>query len=149
MRPVVSEGQTFEIRAEDKDANLIAGPVTWQLDANHLRQAYLHQQLVIGDVMPNQTRLLPNYPNPFNPETWIPFELEQEASVSMTIFDSRGRIVRKLEIGHRPAGRHLSQSQAAYWNGRNQRGEAVAAGVYFYTLSTNGYTASRKMVIVK
>ena len=152
MRPVVAEGQTFEIRAEDKDANLIAGPVTWQLDARHLRQAYLHQQLTIGDVIPNQTQLLPNYPNPFNPETWIPFELEQGAGVSMMISDNRGNTVRQLNLGYKEAGRYLSKHRAAYWNGRNTLGEPVGSGIYFYTFiagSTEPLTQTRKMVILK
>ncbi|MDP6747016.1 MAG: hypothetical protein QGH37_08340, partial [Candidatus Poribacteria bacterium] len=152
MRPVVAEGQAFEIRAEDKDENLIAGPVTWQLNASHLRQAYLHQQLTIGDVIPNQTRLLPNYPNPFNPETWIPFELEQGASVSMTIFGSRGNTVRQLNLGYKGAGRYLSQHRAAYWNGRNALGEPVGSGIYFYTFIADGtepLIQTRKMVILK
>ena len=113
MRPVVVDGQSFEIRAEDVDGNLIAGPISWQLDTDHLRQAYIHQQLTVGDIIPDQTRLLPNYPNPFNPETWIPFELEQSSNVQLTIFDSQGNIIRQLDQGHQTAGRYIYKNRAA------------------------------------
>ena len=154
MRPVVVDGQSFEIRAEDVDGNLIAGPISWQLDTDHLRQAYIHQQLTVGDIIPNQTRLLPNYPNPFNPETWIPFELEQSSNVQLTIFDSQGNIIRQLDLGHQTAGRYLSKNRAAYWDGCNQLGEPVSSGIYFYTFVAESERSkwlpqTRKMVILK
>jgi hypothetical protein len=149
QRSVVTEGDVFEITALDQAERMIAGPARWTVTAQDLAQAYRHQSLVIGDIIPIQTTLLANYPNPFNPETWIPFELSRDGLVTIQIFDNRGRIVRRLKVGHRPAGRYLSQSQAAYWDGKNQRGETAATGVYFYTLSASSYTASRKMVIVK
>ncbi|MBP97467.1 hypothetical protein CMK18_16070 [Candidatus Poribacteria bacterium] len=154
MRPVVAEGQAFEIRAEDANGNLIAGPISWQLDTNHLRQAYIHKQLTVGDVIPDQTRLLPNYPNPFNPETWIPFELQRASDVQLAIFDSKGNIIRQLDLGHQIAGRYLSKNRAAYWDGNNQLGEQVSSGVYFYTFIAESEQSkwlpqTRKMVILK
>ncbi|MEE2911756.1 MAG: FlgD immunoglobulin-like domain containing protein, partial [Candidatus Poribacteria bacterium] len=154
MQPVVMDGQSFDIRAEGVDGNLIAGPFNWQLNADHLQQAYIHQEMTIGDVIPSQTQLLPNYPNPFNPETWIPFELEQASNVQLIIFDSQGHIIRQLDLGHQIAGRYLSKSRAAYWDGYNKLGEQVSSGVYFYTFIAESEQSkwlpqTRKMVILK
>ena len=93
--------------------------------------------------------LLANYPNPFNPETWIPYELSQDGSVTVQIFDSQGTTIRNLRVGYRSAGRYLSQSRAVYWDGKNQIGETVATGMYFYTLTSKNFSASRRMVIIK
>ena len=98
---------------------------------------------------PAQTALLSNYPNPFNPETWIPYQLAKSADVSLTIYDIRGVIVRELKLGHRRAGLYQSRSRAAYWDGKNAFGEKVASGVYFYTLTAGDFTATRKMLIRK
>ena len=93
--------------------------------------------------------LLPNYPNPFNPETWIPYQLAAAASVQIHIYDLMGQQVRTLDIGRQPAGTYLSRNRAAYWDGRNALGERVATGVYFYRLETEGFTVSKRMVIIK
>ena len=99
--------------------------------------------------VPEQTSLLPNYPNPFNPETWIPYQLTNPANVRVTIYDINGHVVRDLDLGHQRAGMYHSRSRAAYWDGRNALGEPVASGVYFYTLTTGDFTATRKMLIRK
>ena len=96
-----------------------------------------------------ETALLPNYPNPFNPETWIPYQLRKSAEVVLTIYDMKGQAVRTLELGHQPAGAYRSRERAAYWDGRNQQGEAVANGVYFCTLSAGDFTAGQKMLVGK
>ena len=98
---------------------------------------------------PKVTALLANYPNPFNPETWIPYQLARQSSVSITIYDIRGNVVRQLDIGHQKVGFYTSRSRAAYWDGRNAVGERVANGVYFYLLKAGDYAATRKMLIVK
>ena len=100
-------------------------------------------------MLPNETALLPNYPNPFNPETWIPYQLSQAADVTLTLYDVRGVIVRQLALGHRPAGFYQSRARAAYWDGRNALGEQVASGLYFYTFTTGDFTATGKMLIRK
>ena len=99
--------------------------------------------------IPAETRLLANYPNPFNPETWIPYRLAEDAFVTLTIYDLRGRVVRTLEVGHQVAAVYESRSKAVYWDGRNNVGEQVASGVYFYHLSAGDYSATRKMIILK
>ena len=98
---------------------------------------------------PKETVLLANYPNPFNPETWIPYQLSEAAEVTVTIHASDGKLVRTLELGQVPAGTYQSRSRAAYWDGRNAAGEPVASGVYFYTLTAGDFKATRKMVIRK
>ena len=118
--------------------------------------AVLEQLLAL--VAPEETALLANYPNPFNPETWIPYQLSKSADVSLTIYDIQGRVVRALDLGHQRAGMYQIRSRAAYWDGRNAVGEPVASGVYFYTLSTEStrdsvtagdFSATRKMLIRK
>ena len=100
-------------------------------------------------VNPPQTVLLPNYPNPFNPETWIPYQLAKPAEVELTIHDIRGQAVRTLEVGYQPAGVYQNRERAAHWDGRNQQGETVANGVYFFTLTAGNFTATRKMLVGK
>ncbi len=100
-------------------------------------------------VLPKTTELLSNYPNPFNPETWIPYQLAKPADVTITIYDIQGRVVRTLRLGHQPAGFYQNRSKAAHWNGRNYLGEKVATGVYFYTLKAGDYIATRKLLIRK
>ena len=99
--------------------------------------------------VPEKTSLLANYPNPFNPETWIPYQLSKAADVTLTLYDIQGRVVRHLDLGHQRAGMYHSRNRAAYWDGRNAQGEPVASGVYFYTLKTGDFTATRKMLIRK
>ena len=99
--------------------------------------------------MPKETVLLPNYPNPFNPETWIPYQLVHAADVQVAIYDTQGAIVRQLNLGHQLAGYYTNRSKAAYWDGRNENGELLASGIYFYQLRARDYSATRRMVIVK
>ena len=99
--------------------------------------------------IPDTTALLPNYPNPFNPETWIPYHLATDAAVVLRIYDIRGSTVRELALGHQAAGIYESRGRAAYWDGKNQLGEHVASGVYFYTLTAGEFTATRKLLIAK
>ena len=96
-----------------------------------------------------ETALLPNYPNPFNPETWIPYQLSKPADVTVSIYSVDGKLVRTLALGHQAAGVYQSKRRAVYWDGRNNVGERVASGIYFYTFSAGGFTATRKMLIRK
>ena len=93
--------------------------------------------------------LLPNYPNPFNPETWIPYDLAQDADVYIRIYDLKGKPIRQLSLGFQTAGTYRSQSRAAYWDGCNSLGEPVASGIYFYALQAGQFKATRRMVIMK
>ena len=98
---------------------------------------------------PKATVLLPNYPNPFNPETWIPYHLAKDADVTLHIYAMNGTLVRTLTLGHQAAGMYQSRSRAAYWDGKNSIGESVASGVYFYTIIVDDFSATRKMLIQK
>ena len=106
-------------------------------------------ETLLRTVRPEITVLLPNYPNPFNPETWIPYQLATESDVQITIYDTKGAIVRTLGLGHQSAGYYTGRSHAAYWDGNNSLGEQVASGVYFYQLQTDDTSFMRKMVILK
>jgi len=99
--------------------------------------------------LPDKNALLANFPNPFNPETWIPYQLAKPADVTLRVYAADGKVVRRLALGHQPAGRYQSKNRAAYWDGRNQLGEPVANGVYFYTLTAGEFSATRKMLIRK
>ena len=100
-------------------------------------------------IIPQETALLANYPNPFNPETWIPYQLAAPAEVALTIYDMNGVAVRRLTVGHQPAGLYQNRSRALYWDGRNGSGESVASGIYLYQLQAGNYTATRRMTILK
>ena len=100
-------------------------------------------------LMPDTTALLANYPNPFNPETWIPYQLSKATDVTLSIYAADGNVVRTLALGHQEAGMYKTRSQAAYWDGKNALGESVASGLYFYTLTAGDFTATRRMLILK
>ena len=104
---------------------------------------------LLASLIPEKTALLHNYPNPFNPETWIPYQLAESAEVTLTIYDMNGHLVRRLTVGHQAAGMYQSRRRAVYWDGRNQLGEPVASGLYFYTLTGGKFTATRRMLILK
>ena len=96
-----------------------------------------------------RTALYQNFPNPFNPETWLPFQLATEAPVTFRIYNIHGQLMRELDLGTQAAGDYLTREAAAYWDGRDQVGEAVSSGMYFFTLQAGGFQATRRMLIVK
>ena len=113
------------------------------------KQGIENLEALLRSLIPEETALLANYPNPFNPETWIPYQLAESAEVTLTIYDINGQLVRRLVVGHQAAGMYRSRSRAVYWDGRNQLGESVASGLYFYTLTAGEFTATRRMLILK
>ena len=125
----------------------------FQLLPSEVQDRLLHHFSVFGNLeewrIPEETSLLPNYPNPFNPETWIPYQLAEPAEVTLSIYAADGRLVRTLALGHQRVGVYQSQSRAAYWDGKNELGESVASGVYFCTLSAGNFSATQKMLIRK
>ena len=146
---VIEAGDRLEVTVLDDSGNIVSGPFTHTVDIADIRQAYLRLSLVVGDVHPEQTRLAQNFPNPFNPETWLPFQLSESSFASIQIYGASGHLVRTLDLGMKPAGFYMARSTAAYWDGRNGAGEHVASGVYYYTLKTNDFAATRKMLISK
>ena len=113
------------------------------------REGITKLKSLLALLIPKETTLLANYPNPFNPETWIPYQLAEAGEVAIIIYDMRGIAIRRFDLGHQPAGIYRSKSRAAYWNGRNAVGERVASGVYFCTLTAGDFTATWKMLIRK
>ena len=113
------------------------------------QRGILMLERLLATLTPQETALLPNYPNPFNPETWIPYRLAKPTNVSISIYSVSGHLVRTLELGHQPVGIYESRSRAAYWDGRNELGESIASGVYFYMLTAGDFNATRKMLILK
>ena len=113
------------------------------------QRGIVNLQNLLSVLMPKQTLLLANYPNPFNPETWIPYQLAEPANVSVYIHSANGKLVRNLALGNQVTGRYQDRNRAAYWDGNNENGESVASGVYFYTLTAGEFSATRKMLILK
>ena len=113
------------------------------------KQGIENLQALLRSLIPEQTTLLPNYPNPFNPETWIPYNLAEPADVQLTIYDVKGELVRRLDLGYQQPGYYTDRAKAVYWDGRNEFGERVVSGVYFYQLQAGDYSATRRMVILK
>ena len=113
------------------------------------QRGILFLEQLLAALTPKKTALLPNYPNPFNPETWIPYHLAEPAEVTLAIHAADGRLIRTLTLGSQPAGMYQSRSRAAHWDGRNEVGESVASGIYFYTLTAGDFTATKKMLIRK
>ena len=144
------------IQAESLKLLTAADVREWLSQAHRLNSSHVDYQrglLVLEQLLaalaPKETLLLPNYPNPFNPETWIPYQLATSGDVKITIYDARGVVVRRLELGYRQAGYYTNRSRAAYWDGCNGLGEHVASGLYFYHLEAEGVSLLRKMVTLK
>ena len=114
-----------------------------------MKRGIMTLEQLLRSLTPTETRLLPNYPNPFNPETWIPYRLAEDAFVTLTIYDQTGQVIRTIDVGHQPAAAYESRSKAIYWDGRNEIGEPVASSIYFYTLTAGDFSATRKMLILK
>ena len=93
--------------------------------------------------------LLQNYPNPFNPDTWIPYQLKDASEVFIRIYNSRGQLIREMNLGYKPAGRYIKRDRSAYWDGRNSSGQEISSGVYFYAIQADDFTATKKMIVVQ
>ena len=113
------------------------------------KRGILMLEQLLATLTPKETALLTNYPNPFNPETWIPYQLAAPVDVTLTIYALDGKMVRRLDLGYKPIGIYQNKSRAAHWDGKNAHGEHVASGLYFYTLKAGDFTATRKMLIRK
>ncbi len=139
--------------ANSPTADQIQSWITQAMQADDVSPAFRRGIRVLQDLLltmrPETTALLPNYPNPFNPETWIPYHLSKPAEVTLTIYGANGSVVRTLALGHQVAGMYQRRNRAAFWDGKNAAGESVATGVYFYTLTAGEYFATRKMLILK
>ena len=142
-------GDRLEISVRSPDPLIGVQPLQYTVTAEDVKRSRVELADLVAYEIPTETELLRNYPNPFNPETWIPYRLAEDAFVTLTIYDGSGRVIRTLDVGPRIAAVYERRSKAVYWDGRNRLGEQVASGVYFYTLSADDYFATRKMVILK
>ena len=142
-------GDSLEISAQSPNPFIGVKPLRYTVTAEDVRQSLIQLPTLVAYEIPAQTELLPNYPNPFNPETWIPYRLAEDAFVTLTIYDGTGQIVRAIDVGHQIANVYESRSKAVYWNGRNEVGEQVASGIYFYQFRAGDYSQMRRMVILK
>ena len=148
-KSVVEAGDRLKVALYDDRGSIVSGPFQRTVTTSDIRNAFLSLQLNVGDVQPQDTLLAQNFPNPFNPETWIPYQLSKATEVKIDIYDISGHLVRSLNLGWQPLGAYMMPSSAAYWDGKNAVGERVASGIYFYTLQTSDFTATRRMVILK
>ena len=150
---VAAPSMTAKIELTTEQKHHIASAID-QLESNNNR-SYEEEtvldilQAILPERLPTQTQLLANYPNPFNPETWIPFQLTQGSTVTAKIYDVTGKQIRMIELGHLPAGNYVESSKAIYWDSRTETGEQVSSGSYFYQLQVDEYTETKKMVILK
>jgi hypothetical protein len=136
----VEQGKTYFYYIEDID-------ITGERNKSNILKVVVPVKPVIQ--IPKQFALLQNFPNPFNPETWIPYELPDDVAVSIFIYNVQGRLVRRLALGEQSAGSYVTRDKAVYWDGKDDRGEKVASGVYWYTFRAGDFDATRRMVIVK
>ena len=147
-RSVVEVGDVIELHVVGPDGNVESDTVGFSVTPEHLANAVLSVRLD-GIGKPEQDLLLQNYPNPFNPETWIPYQLSADSPVSVSIYGTTGVLVRTLSLGIQSAGFYNSRERAAYWDGRNDAGEHVSSGLYFYQLRTPTFHQTRRLVIIK
>ena len=148
-KSVVEAGDKLKVALYDERSHIVSGPFERTVSTADIRNAFLSLQLNVGDVRPEDTVLAQNYPNPFNPETWIPYQLSESTEVTIYIHNIAGHLVRTLDLGLKPTGSYMTPATAAYWDGKNSVGERVASGIYFYTLQTADFAATRRMVILK
>ena len=147
-RSVVEVGDRLELTVTDAHGNIASERFNFTVDPMNLANAALNVTLdSIGT--PKQNLLLQNYPNPFNPETWIPYRLSEDTQASISIYDTKGTHIRTLSLGYQSAGFYQERERAAYWDGRNDLGEPVASGVYFYQLTTPAFQQTQRMLILK
>ena len=147
-RSVVQAGDIIQVSVVAPDGNVESQTLRFKVKPTDLVNAVLSVRLK-GIGQPSQDLLLQNYPNPFNPETWIPYQLSEDSPVSVSIYDTTGRLVRTLSLGFQSAGFYNSRERAAYWDGRNELGERVASGIYFYQLTTPSFHQVKRMLILK
>jgi len=139
----------FQVLADSRSPLTLGSVRLYDLDALPLVSRPMDSQFISYMMAPERSNLLQNFPNPFNPETWIPYQLREDAPVTIRIYSLSGELVRGLSLGSKSAGVYVSTDRAAHWDGRNEAGESVASGIYFYNIQAGELTATRKMVVAK
>ncbi len=139
----------FEVLADDVSPLVFKSVGVYGFNALPLVSRGVDEVFRSWAIPAEYTSLLQNFPNPFNPETWVPFQLKQGSKVTIRIYNSAGNLVRELDLGYRSAGLYVSQDRAAYWDGMTDAGERVSSGVYFYNIQAGNYSATRKMIVAR
>ncbi|MBC8234553.1 T9SS type A sorting domain-containing protein [bacterium] len=147
-KDVVQSGDRLEVVVRNQAGEIVSDTLSYTVTSESIRQAFMPLTLKNIEI-PRQSLLLPNYPNPFNPETWLPYQIKQPAEVFIRIYNAKGQLVRTLDLGPRAAGFYLGNTRAAYWDGHNDSGEKVASGIYFYQLQAGAFSATRRMLVLK
>jgi hypothetical protein len=142
-------GDIFKVDIHSNNGDIVFEPIQYTVTQEDVKFSRIDLGDLAARTIPKGSKLMQNWPNPFNPETWIPFQLSKDANVIITIYNVHGRVVRKIELGHIPAGIYDRKSNAIYWNGTNNFGERVSSGVYFYHIQAGEFSDSRKMAILK
>ena len=137
----------FDIIADETSPLEFKNVAFYGADSLPLSFAIKHGKFESWAMKPSQGVLLQNFPNPFNPETWIPFRLSKPGTVNINIYSASGQLVRRLNLGHRDVGDYSSRDRAIYWDGKNDDGEQVTSGIYFYSIKSGDFTATKKMII--
>jgi hypothetical protein len=142
-------GDVFKIDVQSSNSDIHLEPIQYTVTQEDIKLGRIILGNLAARTIPKNSKLLQNWPNPFNPETWIPFQLSKAANVAVTIYDMHGRVVREFDLGYTAAGIYTTKLNAIYWNGTNDVGERVSSGVYFYHIQADRFSASKKMVILK
>jgi len=139
----------FDVLADDFSPLIFTKAELYSPDALPLSSECIDRKFKSWAMVPERSALMQNFPNPFNPETWIPYQLKDSSEVEIRVFSVAGELVRELSLGYRPAGLYVTKDRAAYWDGRNEHGEKVASGIYFYSLRTGDFSAVRKLTVLE
>jgi hypothetical protein len=148
-KPVVQMGDVLRLIISDATSDELVGKTDRVITLDNIRKAYLTINLEFIDLAPMTTKLLQNYPNPFNPDTWLPYQLADDADVTIRVYNTKGQLTRTIGLGHKPAGFYMVKQRAAHWDGRDESGEKVASGIYFYSIEAGDFAATKKMVIAQ
>jgi hypothetical protein len=139
----------FHVLADDVSPLKLESVELYRSDATPINPKPVDGKFSSWNMPPEHTALLQNFPNPFNADTWIPYQLKVDSVVTIRIYSLAGRLVRELNLGLKPDGVYISRDRAAHWDGRNGAGEQVSSGLYFYTIQAGHFTATKKMIIAK
>lgn len=147
-RSVARAGDLLRVSVDDPDDKFGTELIEHRVTEEDIRNGVITLDPTLFKI-PEHAILLQNYPNPFNPETWIPFLLREPADIEIKIYDVTGHLVRTLHIGQRNAGIYIDRDRAVYWNGRNNKGEKVSSGVYFYQFTADDFSATKRLTVLK
>jgi hypothetical protein len=148
-KSVINSGDSLAIYLKDNTKGVLSKPVVQKVIISDLDKSFVTVTLNTKYFIPEKNLLLQNYPNPFNPETWIPYQLKEDNNVVIRIYSSSGSLVRTMNLGYKPAGFYEGKERAVYWDGKNEVGEKVSSGIYFYTIQAGKFNATKKMIVTK